>query len=63
MSNPIHDVVLLVVLAVWIGPAYLAGRVADRKGRSFGLYMVAGLLIGPLVLLGTLLLPRSRRVA
>lgn len=63
MSNPIHDVVLLVVLAVWIGPAYLAGRVANRKGRSFGLYMVAGLLIGPLVLLGTLLLPRSRRVA
>jgi hypothetical protein len=63
MSNPIHDVVLLVVLAVWIGPAYLAGRVADRKGRSFGLYMVAGLLIGPLVLLGTLLLPRSRRIA
>jgi hypothetical protein len=63
MTNPIHDVVLLVVLAVWIGPAYLAGRVANRKGRSFGLYMVAGLLIGPLVLLGTLLLPRSRRVA
>lgn len=63
MSNPIHDVVLLVVLAVWIGPAYLAGRVANRKGRRFGLYMVAGLLIGPLVLLGTLLLPRSRRVA
>jgi hypothetical protein len=63
MSNPIHDVVLLVVLAVWIGPAYLAGRVADRKGRSFRLFMVAGLLIGPLVLLGTLLLPRSRRVA
>lgn len=63
MSNPIHDVVLLVVLAVWIGPAYLAGRVANRKGRSFGLYMVAGLVIGPLVLLGTLLLPRSRRVA
>ena len=63
MSNPIHILVLLAVLVIYFGQAYLAGRVADRKGRSFGLYVVAGLLIGPLVLLGTLLLPRSRRLA
>ena len=63
MSNPVHAFVLLVVIVIWFGPAYVAGRVADRKGRSFGLYLVAGLLIGPIVLIGALLLPRSRRPA
>jgi hypothetical protein len=33
----------------------------DRKGRDFGIYLVAGLIIGPLVLFISLLLPRSRR--
>lgn len=63
VGNPIHLVVLLAVLGVYFGQAYLAGRVAARKGRSFALYMVAGLIVGPLVLLGTLLIPRSRRLA
>ena len=63
MSSPIHLVVLLAVLGVYVGQAYLAGRVADRKGRNFGLYVVAGLVVGPLVLLIALVLPRRRRLA
>lgn len=63
MSNPIHLVLLLVVLGVYFAQAYLAGRVADRKGRSFALYVIAALIVGPLVLVGALLLPRSRRLA
>jgi hypothetical protein len=60
MSNPIHFVVLLAVLAFYFGQAYLAGRVAAGKGRSFAVYVVAGLIIGPLVLLIALVLPRRR---
>ena len=63
VSNPIHVVVLLIVLAVYFGQAYLAGRVADRKGRNFAVYLVAGLIIGPLILLIALVLPRSHRLA
>jgi hypothetical protein len=63
MSNPIHVVLLLALLAFWIAPAYYAGRVADGKGRSFGVYLVAGLVIGPFVLVVALLLPRSHRLA
>lgn len=58
MSNPIHVVLLLLLFGLWFGQAYLAGRVAVSKGRSFGLYLTAGLVIGLLVVLGTLLLPR-----
>lgn len=60
MSDPIHVVALLVVLAFYFGQAYLAGWVADRKGRNFAVYLVAGLIIGPLVLLIALVLPRRR---
>jgi hypothetical protein len=60
MSNPIHLVVLLAVLALYFGQAYLAGRVAAPKGRSFVVYVVAGLIIGPLILLVALILPRRR---
>jgi hypothetical protein len=41
MSNPIHVVLLLSLFAFWFGQAYLAGRLAAGKGRSFGLYLVA----------------------
>lgn len=60
MSDPIHVVALLVVLAFYFGQAYLAGWVADRKGRNLAVYLVAGLIIGPLVLLIALVLPRRR---
>ncbi len=48
---------LLIVL-----PAYLAGRLAERKGRPFAPYLIAGLLLGPIVLIAALLLPRRRLV-
>jgi hypothetical protein len=63
VSNPIHVIVLLLVLCVYVAQAYLAGRVAAWKGRGFGIYLVAGLIIGPLVLFIALVLPRSRRPA
>jgi hypothetical protein len=62
VSNPIHLLVLLAVLGLYVGQAYLAGRVASAKGRSFGLYLAAALVIGPLMLLAALLLQRSRRL-
>jgi hypothetical protein len=39
-------VVLLVLLVLfWIGPSILVARYAERKGRSFTLYLVASLLV------------------
>jgi hypothetical protein len=49
------------VFAAYVAVAYLGAHVAHRKGRPFGLYFAAGLLIGPIVLLGALLLPIPRR--
>jgi hypothetical protein len=60
MSNPIHLVALLAVLAFYFGQAYLAGRVAASKGRSFAVYVVAALIIGPVIPLIALVLPRRR---
>jgi MFS family permease len=58
MSNPIHIVLLLALIAFYILPAVLAGRIADRKGRSFAVYLVASLLIGwPIPLLIALVVP------
>jgi hypothetical protein len=47
-------------VTVFVGQAYLAGRVARRKGRPFWLYFAAALIVGPLALVGALLLPRHR---
>ncbi len=66
MRNPIHIVMLLALVVFYFGPAVLAGRIADRKGRSFGVYLVASLLIGwPVPLLIVLVLPNRavRRLA
>jgi hypothetical protein len=60
LSNPTHVVILLVVIAVWIGQGALAGRIASVKGRSFGLWLAAALIVGPIVILAALLLPRRR---
>jgi hypothetical protein len=61
MSNPIHVAGLLGLIAFWIGPAILGARIADRKGRNLSVYLIAGLIIGPLVLLVALILPRRRQ--
>jgi hypothetical protein len=55
--------VVLAILVVLLLPAYLSGRIARGKGRPFGLYFVAGLLLGPIVLIATLLLPRHHGLA
>jgi MFS family permease len=53
---------VLGVLLIIVLPAYLAGRVARRKGRTFGVYFAAGLIVGPLALLIALILPRRRLI-
>jgi predicted Kef-type K+ transport protein len=53
--------VLAVVVAVVV-PAVLAGRIAQRKGRPFWLYLIAGLLVGPVALLAAIVLPRRSRL-
>lgn len=61
MSNPIHLVLLLALLLFWVGPAVLAGRLAERKGRSFGVYLVVSLVIGwPIPLVVALIVPNRR---
>jgi hypothetical protein len=59
----IHDLVLVVVLMLfWIGPSLLVGRLAVRKGRSFGLFFAAALLLfWPIVLVVTLVMPARRQ--
>jgi drug/metabolite transporter (DMT)-like permease len=64
MSNPIHDVVLLAVLVCFVLPAVLVARLADRRGRSFAVYLIASLIVSWIVpLLALLVLPdRGRSV-
>lgn len=62
-TNPIHVVLLLALLVFWVGPAILAGRVAERKGGSFAVYLIVSLVIGwPIPLLAALILPRRHDV-
>jgi hypothetical protein len=60
MSNPVHVVLLLALLGLWIVPSVLTARLAERKGRGFGVYLVASLLIGWLIPLLTVLVVRDR---
>jgi MFS family permease len=62
-SRSPHLLILVVVIGFWLGQAVLAGRLADSKGRSLPVYLLAALLVGPLVLIIALLLrpPRSTR--
>jgi hypothetical protein len=58
MSNPVHVVLLLALIVLWVAPAVWAGRLAERKGRSFAVYLIASLLIGwPIPLLAALIVP------
>jgi hypothetical protein len=58
--NPIHVVLLVAILAIWLGSAILADRVADRKERVGGVYLFGALLLGPVVLLIALIIPHRR---
>ena len=60
MNSVTFDASILtaLLLAVMIGSIYLAGRIAQRRGRSFKTWAwIAGMLIGPLALPLLLLLP------
>jgi hypothetical protein len=46
LANPLHIILLLIVLAAWIVPAYLVARLAAQRGRSFGGYLAGGLIFG-----------------
>jgi hypothetical protein len=64
MSNPVHVVLLIAVIAFWVVPAVLTARLAEHKGRSFGVYIAAALLIGwPVPLIAALILPSRCRTA
>lgn len=62
MSNPIHLLALIVVLLCFIVPAILVARLADRRGRSFAVYLIASLIVSWIVpLLVLLVLPDNER--
>lgn len=46
LNDPVHVILLVVLVAFWVVPAVLVARLAQRKGRSFALFMLGGLLIG-----------------
>jgi hypothetical protein len=61
LSNPYHVAFLLALIVLFIVPAILVGRLAERKGRSFSVYLVASLMIGwPVPLLAALVMPNRR---
>jgi hypothetical protein len=58
MSTAINVLLFAALVVWWLGAAILADRIADRKGRTGGVYLFAGLVIGPIALLAALILPR-----
>lgn len=55
LDNPLHLVFLVLVLGIYGGLCLLAGRTAERKGRSFALWAFLTFLVWPVVLLVFLL--------
>jgi hypothetical protein len=59
-----HAFGLLGVLVLFVLPALFVYRIAERKGRSGWVYLVASLLIGwPIPLLAALVVRRPRDTA
>ncbi len=46
LNNPVHLLLLLMLVAAWLGPALLVARLAQRKGRSYALFLTGGLVVG-----------------
>jgi hypothetical protein len=42
----VHAFGLIFALLVWFVPSLLVARLAERKGRSFAVYLIASLIIG-----------------
>jgi len=62
MDGYITRLILALVFVGSIYSIYLAGRIAERRGRSFKTWAwIAGILIGPLALPLLLLLPNLHR--
>lgn len=40
---------LVIILIIWVLPCVLIAKWAERKGHSFGIFLVLGLLISPFV--------------
>lgn len=62
MSNPIHLVLFLVLIGGFVVPAILVARLADRRGHSFAVYLIASLVVSWVVpLIAVLVLPDRRK--
>lgn len=60
VRNMIHDIVLLVTLAmIWLIPALLVARLAQRRGYSFQVCLLVALIVPwPIALIVVLIMPR-----
>jgi hypothetical protein len=62
VTNPIHVILLFCLFGVFILPAVLVARLAERRGRHFTVYLIASLLVTWVVpLLAVMVLPDRRR--
>jgi hypothetical protein len=55
-----HALLLFAVLGIWTAQDALAGYAATRRGRSFNVWTLAGLVVGPIAIGLALLMPRRR---
>ena len=55
-----HAFMDAVTLIIFVASIYLAGRIAERRGRSFTVWAWIAALIGPLALPLVFLLPNLR---
>jgi len=55
-----HAFMDAITMIIFVASIYLAGRIAERRGRSFTVWAWIAALIGPLALPLVLLLPNLR---
>jgi hypothetical protein len=58
--NTAHTFGLIFLLLFWLVPAVLVAKLAERKGRSFAVYLIASLIIGWIIPLIAALIVRPR---
>jgi hypothetical protein len=46
LRNPVELIELVILVVVYVLPAYLIARVAARRGHSFGGFLLGGLVVG-----------------
>jgi hypothetical protein len=46
LRNPVNVLELAVLVLVYVLPAYLIARAAERNGHSFGGFLLGGLVVG-----------------